>query len=418
MLPEYSQARKSMWDAVTDREIDGQLVAKRRIDWAFPPEIRKTTRDQEMMISFSNGSTFQLVGSDNFNSLVGSPPVGLVFSEYALSNPSSWGFLRPILLQNNGWAAFNSTPRGKNHFHKICNLAEREPDWFYSYNTADTTDVFTKEQLASELRELQDEHGEDYGRAMWLQEYFCSFDAAIPGSIWGDCLIKAAQQGRIGAVPFDGNFPVSTAWDLGRTDDTAIWFFQLIHGEIRIIDYHASSLKDIEFYAQLLRDKIKDRGFSYATHWVPHDARPIRLGMGGKSILQQFHDHNVGRFAFVPHLDKQEGIQAARATFPHCRFDEERCGNGIELLKQYHREYDTEKQCFRDTPEHDKSSHCADAFRYLSLVWKHPKTKEPSISPEMMRKRMLSGNLLSQPFGVYKKMHLNRKASERSMKIS
>src|SRR4030065_289272 len=86
-------------------------VRKRRIDEAFPPEIRKYTREQEMMIGFTNGSTFQLVGSDNFNSLVGSPPVGLVFSEYALSNPSAWGYLRPILLENGGWAGFNSTPR-------------------------------------------------------------------------------------------------------------------------------------------------------------------------------------------------------------------------------------------------------------------------------------------------------------------
>ena len=109
MLPQYSQARKAMWDAINPH------TQKRRIDEAFPQEIRRTTRDQEMQIVFKNGSTFQLVGSDNFNSLVGSPPVGLVFSEYALSDPSAWGYLRPILLENGGWAIFNSTPRGRNH---------------------------------------------------------------------------------------------------------------------------------------------------------------------------------------------------------------------------------------------------------------------------------------------------------------
>ena len=91
MLPEYSQARKSMWDAVNGHS------GKRRIDEAFPKEIRKRYLEQEMAIHFPNGSTFQLVGSDNFNSLVGSPPVGLVFSEYAISDPSAWSYLMPIL---------------------------------------------------------------------------------------------------------------------------------------------------------------------------------------------------------------------------------------------------------------------------------------------------------------------------------
>lgn len=89
-----------MWDAINPH------TGKKRIDEAFPLEIRKSTKEQEMMIQFHGGSSFQLVGSDNFNSLVGSPPVGLVFSEYALSNPSAWSYLRPILLENGGVGGF------------------------------------------------------------------------------------------------------------------------------------------------------------------------------------------------------------------------------------------------------------------------------------------------------------------------
>lgn len=423
MLPEYAQARKSMWDAVNPHS------GKRRIDEAFPAEIRKTTRENEMMIPFKSGSTFQLVGSDNFNSLVGSPPVGVVFSEYALSNPSSWAYLMPILEENGGWAAFNSTPRGNNHFKNLCKFAEAEDGWFYEALTADQTGIFTDDQLQAILRQLQSTHGEDFGKALWLQEYFVSFDAAIPGAIWADCLVKAESEGRITKVDFDPDFPVSTAFDLGRTDDTAIWFFQMIAGDLRVIDYHASNLKDVPFYAKILngvpdvgdssevRDlKERTKHFTYSTNWLPHDARPRTLAGGGKSILQQFEDYNrtargkLGRFAIAPRLDVQEGIQAARATFPRAYFDKERCEQGLECLRHYHREWDEEKKCFLDHPEHDWSSHGADAWRYLSLVWKHPKSSEPKQS---LQQRLMAGSVNQQTFGQLKTAFLDRKRAGR-----
>lgn len=344
-----------MWDAINPH------TGKRRIDDAFPPEIRKTTRENEMQITFHNGSTFQLVGSDNFNSLVGSPPVGLVFSEYALSNPSSWAYLQPIIEENNGWVGFNSTPRGKNHFKNLCDYAERSEKWFYELLTNDDTKVFNEEQLVDILASLQAVHGDAFGRSFWLQEYFCSFDAAIPGSIWGDCIDAAQQTGRIGKVPLELAYPVHTGWDLGRTDDTVIWFYQVCMGEIRIIDYHASNMKDIPFYADLLRSKSKERGFTYGTQWLPHDARPRTLAAGGKSIFQQFNDLNkdgaMGRFAIAPRLDREEGIQAARATMRKCWFDDEHCSDGIEALRHYHRTWDEEKKTFSTEPVHDWSSH-------------------------------------------------------------
>ena len=412
MLPEYSQARKSMWDAVNPH------TGKRRIDDAFPPEIRKTTRENEMSITFHNGSTFQLVGSDNFNSLVGSPPVGLVFSEYALSNPSSWAYLQPILEENNGWVGFNSTPRGKNHFKNLCDYAEkaaaRDDRWFYELLTNDDTKVFNEEQLVEILASLQAVHGDAFGRSFWLQEYFCSFDAAIPGSIWGDCIDAAQQTGRIGKVPLELAYPVHTGWDLGRTDDTVIWFYQVCMGEIRIVDYHASNMKDIPFYADLLRSKSKERGFTYGMQWLPHDARPRTLAAGGKSIFQQFNDLNkdgaLGRFAIASRLDREEGIQAARATMRRCWFDETRCSEGIENLRHYHRTWDEEKKCFSTEPVHDFSSHTADAFRTLALSWRS--AKEEYEAQDTTIRQLLGGSIGAQTFGSLKKEHF-RKAEER-----
>lgn len=404
MLPEYSQARKSMWDAVNPH------TGKRRIDEAFPHEIRRTTKEQEMMISFHCGSTFQLVGSDNFNSLVGSPPVGLVFSEYALSNPSAWAYLMPILEENGGWAGFNSTPRGNNHFKSLCRMAQTEPGWFYEALTAEDTAVFTAEQLDAILRQMQASHGDAFGKSLWLQEYFVSFDAAIPGSFWGDCLDTAQQQGRITKVECEPILPVFTAWDLGYTDDTAIWFYQMSAGEIRVFDYHFSTGKSVKFYADLLREKAKAGKFQYGTHWLPHDARARTLAAGGKSIQQQMQAENVGRIAIAKRLDHQEGIQAARATFPYCWFNE-KLEAGLEALRHYHREWDEERQSFGSMPVHDWSSHGASAFRTLALSWKTPKSAKPG--EKNIVDRMMAESVGKQTFGQLKNKHFDRMRAQR-----
>lgn len=415
MLPEYSQARKSMWDA-----IDGHS-GKKRIDRAFPQEIRETTRENEMMIKFKNGSTFQLVGSDNFNSLVGSPPVGLVFSEYALSQPSAWGYLMPILEENGGWAGFNSTPRGKNHFKKLCEFAAKEPGWFFSSINADQSGIFSPEQLASILRQLQAEHGEEYGMALYMQEYFVSFEAAMPGSIWGDCIAKLEESGKVQTegspvvVPHTEGYPVFTGWDLGFDDDTACWFYQVVDDELRFIDYEEDNFKDVEFYAMMLLNKY-NQGYRFGTNWLPHDARPRTIAAGGKSILQQFNEFNrdhgdkLGRFAIAPRLDVQEGIQAARATFPKCRFDGDKCEIGIDHLKAYRREFDEENNVFASTPKHDGASHAADGFRTVAVTWRRSKVESHEITPHQ---KMMNGNVVGISMGELRKQHLDKMRSSR-----
>lgn len=404
-LPAYAQARKALWEAVSPH------TGKRRIDQAFPDELRAAVNEQEMRIRFKNGSSFQLIGSDSFDAVVGSTPAGIVFSEYALSNPAAWSFFRPILLENNGWATFVSTPRGKNHFHDLCEYARKDPKWFFERLTADETGVFTKEQLADELREMQAHHGDDFGRAVFEQEYMCSFEAAILGSIWGDLVSKADHEGRIGAVPFEPTAPVHTAWDLGFTDDTAIWFFQMVFGEVHVLDYYEDAGKGIEHYADILKAKKKDGGWTYGTHFLPHDARARTLAGGGKSIQQQLSAHQVGRLVIAPRLDVEEGIQAGRATFPHCWFDAEACADGIEHLRNFKREWDDEKKVFSMKPVHDKASHAASAFRTLSLVWKNPKQR-PVETP--LEERMMRGSVQNRSWGEIRKEHFARKRRERA----
>lgn len=383
LLPEQAQARKAIWTQVNPH------TGMRRIDEAFPIPLRKRTNDQEMFIEFLNGSTWQIAGSDNYNSLVGSSPCGIVFSEYALANPAAWAYLRPILRENKGWAIFISTPRGRNHFYNMIELAKAEPDWFGEVITCDDTQLISKEELDADLRELQAEHGDAYGKSIWLQENYCSFDAAIPGAIWADSIDRLQIQGHILDFDHSRPSPVFTGWDLGRTDDTAIWFYQFRGQEIDILDYWAGpgcepydSEAPDKSLSHILLDKSRKYGYKYATHWVPHDARPRRQGMGGKSILQQFQDAakkhpELGTFRVAPKLDVQEGIQAARKTLQICRFHKTRCEIGLSMLRHYHREWDPDLRKFADTPKHDFASHGADAFRTMALTWKASKIESP-----------------------------------------
>lgn len=179
LLPEAAQGRKAIWNAINPH------TGKRRIDEAFPAELRARAVDSEMIIHLENGSTWQVAGSDNYNSLVGSPPIGVVFSEWALAKPEAWDFIRPILAENGGWAMFLWTPRGRNHATRSFEARARDPDWFTLKAPATATSVFTPQQLAKERAELVAELGSpEEGEARFASEYLVDFDAAAPGAYY------------------------------------------------------------------------------------------------------------------------------------------------------------------------------------------------------------------------------------------
>jgi phage terminase large subunit len=217
----------------------------------------------------------------------------------------------------------------------------------------------------------------------------------------------------IGQVPHDPSRGVFTAWDLGRTDATAIWFFQIFASEVRILRYHESSLKDIPFYCDFLRSTAQSAGYTYATHWLPHDARARTLAAGGKSIQQQMIEARVGRIVIAPRLDHMDGIQAARATFPHCWIHEDDCAQGIEMLRNYHYEWDEVNRVFTRMPVHDFSSHGSSAFRTLALCWKANKDKAPQGDDNAsLQAALLGGSIGAQTFGAIRKRHFAKKKRE------
>jgi len=356
MLPEYAQARKAIWDAVNPH------TGIRRVDEAFPREIRASTDEQKMFIRFLNGSTWQVVGSDSYNALVGSPPIGLVFSEWAIGNPAAWAYLRPILLENGGWALFIYTSRGRNHGHRTWQISQSEPGWYGIRQNALQTGVFTAEQLASELREYISDYGEEDGEALYNQEYFCSFDAAVIGSYYGKALSALEQSGRIMSVPHDPTVPVYTSWDLGIDDATAVWFVQLVGREVRVIDHFEARGRGL---VECARDVLAKR-YQYVEHYLPHDV-DTREMTSAKTRKQTLEDLGLSPIRAGSRLPVQDGINAARNLLPRCVFDEKKCAKGLDALRQYRSVWDEKLRTPSKVPLHDWSSHSADAFRELAV---------------------------------------------------
>lgn len=356
MLPQANQARKAIWTAVDSH------TGIKRIDWAFPKEIRATTRDQDMFIEFKNGSTWQACGSDNYEGVIGSGPRGIVYSEYMLSDPNAYLFLRPILEENNGWAIFNGTPRGRNHLHSMYELGQSEPGWFSQLLTIKHTGAVSPERLESIRREIAKERGDDEANNIIAQEYFCSWDAAIPGSYYGKFIAALEAEDCIGSVMYDPRYPVITGWDLGVGDSTAIWFAQQTRTSLNIIDYYEASGVGADHYAKLIREKP----YLYEYHILPHDADDREWGHNASSRVDALKSLGVRPLRIMPRASIEDGINAVRILLHGARFDRKRCERGIAALRQYQRTWDDKLKIFSQKPLHDWTSHASDSFRYLA----------------------------------------------------
>jgi len=357
MLPEANQARKAVWDAVNPH------TGQRRINECFPRELRESTRETDMAIRFKNGSLWQLVGSDNYNSLVGSPPVGVVFSEFALADPSAWGYLRPILAENGGWALFITTPRGRNHASTFYEGARQDGTWFAERLPATDTNVFSLDQLEVEHRELIREYGQDDGEARYRQEYLCSFDAGVMGSYYGTLMEAVEKEGRICKVPHEPTLPVHTAWDLGIGDATAIWCIQLVGREIHVIDYIENSGVGLDWYSR----ELDKRPWKWGEHILPHDAAARELGTGRsrEEVLRSLGFH---RTLVVPQQRIEDGINAVRMILPRCWFDAEKTPRGVSALQNYRRAWNEALRTYSDRPLHDWTSHACDGLRTFAMA--------------------------------------------------
>ena len=352
----------------------------RRIAWDYfkhyaQPLISDTT-EQMMTITLVNNTKVSLFGADNADAMRGLGFSGVYMDEYGDFKPSVFGnVIRPALSDKQGWAVFAGTPKGKNQFWDIYETARRIPDeWFVLRLPASDSGLLPQSELNAAKAQLSEDQ--------YLQEYECSFEAAILGAFFGTEMRQAEP--RINErVVFTEGYPVHTAWDLGYRDDTAIWWYQVVGGEVRVIDFFAVSGADIRAIAEV----VVNKGYTYGKHYLPHDARAKSL-QTGRSIVEQLADHlGINHLSVVPNIGLQDGIQAIRQMLPRTWFNSVKCGDGIEALRQYQREYDEDKKAFRASPRHDWTSHPADAFRMLAVAWR----AEPSAQRPLESKTLIVG---------------------------
>ena len=349
IAPYYSQAKSIAWDYLL----------------RYTEDVRVNANASELWVELLNGARIRLFGADNPDALRGLYLDGVILDEVADMRPRVWGeIIRPLLADREGWAVFIGTPKGHNFFYEIWKTANASESWFATSIRASTSGLIKAEELKDASQGMTDDQYE--------QEFECSFEAAILGAYYGKELKILEESGRIASVGYDRSLPVFTAWDLGYHDDTAIFFYQVTHSEIHVIDYYSGSGLAIEDYAQAVTSK----GYKYERHYLPHDARAKTLASGGKSVIEQLANHlGISKLAIVPSLSVQDGIQAARVMMPRVWFDKANCESAVELLKQYQREWDEDKKAFRDKPRHDNTSHCADAFRMMAVAWRENKPK-------------------------------------------
>jgi phage terminase large subunit len=361
VAPFYSQAKAVAWDYV------------KRFSAPIPGIV---INESELRVTFPNGCSIRLFGADNADALRGLYFDGIVADEYGDWKPSVWGYvIRPALADRQGWAIIIGTPKGRNQFWEVKEHAGVNNDWLVLIIRASDSGLLP----ASELAALRLELTED----AWRQEMECDFDAALPGAIYGKELWAAENEGRVKPNLYDPSLKTHAVLDLGWSDDTAIWWFQ-VGKELRLIDCYSTHGMPISHYHEVMKSKP----YTYGDWlWLPHDARAKSL-QTGRSIEEQFR--SLGwKPRIVPELGLVDGIQAARLSLAESYFDS-KCSEGIDALKQYQREYDEEKRTFKDKPRHDWTSHYSDCFRYACLVWREEMKPKSAVPPKFPNQRTIS----------------------------
>ena len=351
-----------------------KLVAWDYLKHYTDPVPEREQRESELMVNLPGGRRVTLFGADNPDAIRGAYFDGVVLDEYGLQPPNLFPeVVRPLLSDRQGWATFLGTPNGRNEFYRVWQRAQQDEtgQWAGVMFKASQTGIITAEELVDARAAMTEEQ--------YLQEYECSFEAAVRGSIYGTELDLARQEGRMTLVPVDPILPVHTTWDLGMGDATSIWFSQHTKtGEVRLVDYYEASGEGLPHYVSVLQQK----GYAYGEHYAPHDIQ-VRELSSGRSRWEVAQGLGI-TFKIVPRIARrtgnelEEGIHAARMLLPKCWFDTKKVATGLDALQHYRRDFNARLGEFKATPIHDWSSHAADAFRYLAIWASAPKQeREP-----------------------------------------
>jgi phage terminase large subunit len=357
-LPEYKQAKSVIWDAISHEGV-------RFLD-LIPPDTIKSLNASDLKVTFKNNSIIQLRGSDKYDtSVIGSNASLIVFSEFSRADYRAFEFASPIIAANGGSMVFISTPFGRNHFYDLWKRSERWPDWWRYLITVDDTGHISEEALTKE-REI---HSEEFIQ----QEYYCSWDRGVEGSFYARYITEMYKDGRIGTVNHDPSLPVFTAWDLGYNDQTVIILGQITTNNlVRVINCYANTNQPLSHYIKWLQSQP----YIYSKHFAPHDIEVHDYQTGNTRIEMarslglnfEVREDKGKLMSATPRVSVADGIEKVMVSFSRVYIDQTKCKSLITALESYHREWDQEREKYKQQPYHDKHSDFADAFRIMCLT--------------------------------------------------
>jgi len=364
MFPTATQARDVMWDGI-DRN------GMRYLDH-IPDRLVAKTNNSKLSITFKNGSILKFGGTNYYDRVMGTNPIGYISSETQHHNPLAWEYVRPILAENGGWAIFNGTPRGHNHFYKLLTQNKNNPKWLTRVLTVEDTFRDAAKTIPVVTQEIIDEErASGMSEEIVQQEFYCSFEAALPGAYYAAQIKKAYDEQRVGVFKPEPKLKTYSSWDLGIDDFTSIWIIQVKGSEIRLVSYYENRRQPMDHYAKYMHDFKKKHKVHFDIHFAPHDIEVQELSSG---LTRKQYAARCGiNFRTVKKAYIIDGIEAVRALFQRFRIDAENCDYGMECLKEYHSQYDPTKKTY-SAPVHNWASHGADALRYFALGWHGLKT--------------------------------------------
>lgn len=332
-------------------------------------------------IRHDNGSEFVFAGlKHNVSQVRSLEGVNVAWVEEAANiSHTSWEVLIPTIRLDGSeiWISFNPVLETDSTYERF--VKNPQPNSLLKHVTYRDNPWFPVE-LQREAAALRARDPDAY-QHVYLGE--CRY--TLDGAIYANELRDAQEQGRIGNVPYDPTRPVSVYFDLGWSDQTAVWFAQHIAGEIRLIDFLQDTQRPFNDYLR----ELQGRGYDYATLWLPHDAQAKSLGTGRS--IEEIARNAGWRVRIVPRLSVADGINATRTLFPNMWFDKERCADGLSALRYYRYEVDPNTGQFSRNPLHDQASNGADAIRYVAVAMKEARRPSYPSTPPPRRPMSPSG---------------------------
>jgi len=370
-FPELTQARRAIWNNI-DKE------GRRYIDHIPRSLMDGDPNNTDMRINLINGSIIQLAGADRYDALMGGNPAGIIFDEYSLQNPFAWHYLSPILTENGGWAKFIYTPRGTNHGYDLYNLNLNNPDWFVQLLDITQTKNWDGSSIITEAM-VDERRRSGMPEELIRQEFYCDWSAALANAFYTKEIQELTQENRVRDFDFIRGAPVHTGWDIGRRDPTSIWFFQVVHDKMYVINYYENIKQGMPHYIEQVRRFLDKHGLKNGVNFAPHDIK-VHEWTNGRSRIDEAASMGF-YFKAVPKIGIMDGINCVRSIFPQLIVHKTNCTLGLNSIKQYIRKDNGE-------PEHNFASHPADAMRTWAVGWHDSYASQSLFSSFTMNKWM------------------------------